>query len=145
MFLHPHAALLPCCLVLVTDILQPKVQRVGYSSGSKRGIPGAPPKDQNVLNFMQFLENLANLFGDPSWRVGAPPTGNPGSAPGLHISCMLTRYKPVEIPSQRMLHIIMIQLLKKTHVLQSYAQKCKSCSSTVRPKRALQGYLIVQL
>ena len=123
MFLHPHAALLPCCLVLVTDILQPKVQRVGYSSGSKRGIPGAPPYGPKCFKFHAvFGKSGKFVWRPPPWRVGAPLTGNPGSAPGLHISCMLTRYKPVEIPSQRMLHIIMIQLLKK-HTCYSHMHK----------------------
>ena len=45
------------------------------SGGSKGGATYGP----NFLNFMQFFINLyVRAF---PWRVGAPPTGNPGSAP----------------------------------------------------------------
>ena len=150
--------MLPCCLVLVTDILQPKLQRVGYSGRSKGGDTlGAPsPYGPKFFKFHAvFWENLTNLYaGAPllhGWHtllrgILDPPLGYTNlvcwHVIKLHI--LLTRYKSVKIPSQWLLHIIMLQLLKK-HVLQRYAESCKSCSSTVRLKRALQGYGIVTL
>ena len=50
-----------------------------------RGGPGAlPPTAQNVLNFMQFSENLAKP------HVGVPSNGNPGSAPDIDLSNVFT-------------------------------------------------------
>ena len=48
---------------------------VAYSE-SLADLGGSPPHGQNIFNFMQgfFFENLAKSY------VGAPPTGNPGSA-----------------------------------------------------------------
>ena len=43
---------------------------------------GAPPLDQNVLNFMQSFWKMCMLA--PSYgRLAPPPTKNPGSASGL--------------------------------------------------------------
>ena len=63
---------------------------IGQSSNARTGISGEskgggvrPPQltAQNLLNFMQFLENLAKSYVGAPWRDGAPPMGNPGSAP----------------------------------------------------------------
>ena len=40
-----------------------------------------PPTDQHFLNFMQFLGNMAYLYVSTLLGVGAPPIGNPVSAP----------------------------------------------------------------
>ena len=46
---------------------------------------GAPPTDQNFLNFMQFLGKIWQIcMLEPTpGGMAPPPTGNPGSAPGL--------------------------------------------------------------
>ena len=47
------------------------------------GIQGAPPTEQKILNFMQFLETFGKsyMLPTPCWRADAPSYGNPGSAP----------------------------------------------------------------
>ena len=43
---------------------------------------GRPPTAQNFLNFMQFFAKFGKIIcWRPPRRVGAPPTGDPGSAP----------------------------------------------------------------
>ena len=55
-----------------------------------QGGQSAPHTTQNILNFMQFWENLTKPYvGAPTPLVSAPPhTGNPGSAPGLPLSAI---------------------------------------------------------
>ena len=75
------------------------------ASGRSKGAPPAcdPPTDQNFLNFMQFLENLANLYaGTPSWRVGAPSYGKSWIRP-RRLQPELTRTSHVHTLKQRRL------------------------------------------
>ena len=54
-------------------------------SGGSKGVPPAPPQPKIFSISCSFLENLAkSSIRPPPWRVGAPPTGNPGSAPELY-------------------------------------------------------------
>ena len=52
-----------------------------YSGGSK----GAPPTDQDFLNFMRFWENLTILDVGTPRGLAPPPTRNPVPAPVVHI------------------------------------------------------------
>ena len=55
-----------------------------FAVADPRGRPRRPPRTKIFLISCSFSENLSNLYaGAPSWRVGALPMGNPGSAPDL--------------------------------------------------------------
>ena len=58
-----------------------------YSGRSKGDVPGArppPPPAKKSQFHAVFLEILTKSdVGAPYWRLGAPLTGNPGSAPAL--------------------------------------------------------------
>ena len=55
-----------------------------HTSGGFGGEP-PPPTTRNVLNFMQFLETLANSCVGPPWTVDAPSCGKSWNRP--YIPC----------------------------------------------------------
>ena len=59
--------------------------QMAVSGGSKGGLHGAPPTDQNFLHFMKFLEKFV------CWRL---PTGNPGTASGCVLVILYSKNEP---------------------------------------------------
>ena len=51
-----------------------------------------PPQSKIFLISCSFSENLTKSYVGAPQRVGAPPTGNPGSAPVYHYSTASTAY-----------------------------------------------------
>ena len=46
-------------------------------------LDACPPQGPNSFNFMHFWGKFGKIICWGSWRVGAPPRGNPGSATAL--------------------------------------------------------------